>query len=189
MDSLFSVPLFSRMRDAQTLTDERLWLMAARQGEPSALEQFYNGYHGAVYTLCYRMLENEDDAQDAMQAAFVRAFRGLAGFRGESSLKTWLYRIAVNEAVSLLRKRRGAPEALSDTLSRPDDTPGVADKLTVDAALRRVSADHRAILILRFWEEMSYEEIATVLGISLPAVKMRIQRARSEFRKWYEEAS
>jgi RNA polymerase sigma-70 factor (ECF subfamily) len=177
------------MRDAQTLTDERIWLMAARQGEPSALEQFYCDYHSAVYTLCYRMLGNEDDAQDAMQAAFVRAFRGLAGFRSESSLKTWLYRIAVNESVSLLRKRRGSPETLSDTLSRPDDAPGVTEKLSVEAALLHVSSDHRAILILRFWEELSYEEIVTILGISLPAVKMRIQRARLEFRKWYEEAS
>src|SRR5258708_7888185 len=81
------------------------WLGEARRGEAGALELFYRESHQRVYGLCYRILACEDDAEDAMQAAFVKAFRGLRGFHGRSSVQTWLYRIAVNEALQMLRRR------------------------------------------------------------------------------------
>jgi RNA polymerase sigma-70 factor (ECF subfamily) len=167
--------------------DERDWLPAARLGEPWALEQFYHAYQPQVYALCRRLLGRCEDAQDATQAAFVRAFRELDRFRGDSAVRTWLYRIAVNEALGMLRRRRDALALADEDACAADGTPAVVERLAVRAALARVTPAHRAILVLRFWEGLSSTEIATVLGVSLPAVKMRLQRARNEFRKRYEE--
>jgi RNA polymerase sigma-70 factor (ECF subfamily) len=183
MDSLCSVTLPPRTN----VPDERDWLSAARLGEPWALEQFFHSYHSQVYALCHRLLGRSEDAQDATQAAFVRAFRELPRFRGDSTVRTWLYRIALNEALGMRRRRRETLELAEENACAADGTPAVLERLAVRAALAQVSPAHRAILVLRFWEGLSYLEIAAVLDISLPAVKMRLQRAREEFRKRYEE--
>lgn len=162
------------------------WIAAARGGDPWALEQFYACYQSHIYLLCHRMLGSAEDAEDAVQAAFVRGFRSLAKFRGECSLKTWIYRIAVNEALTILRKRRNAPVCAEDFEAATGAEDNLAERIAVHAALARVKPDHRAILILRFWEELSYEEIAEVLSLPLSTVRMRIKRARDEFQKWYE---
>jgi RNA polymerase sigma-70 factor (ECF subfamily) len=167
--------------------DDVDWLAAARRGEPWALEQLYHGHQPQVYALCYRLLGRADDAEDAVQATFVRAFRALPRFRGESSTRTWLYRIATNEALTMLRRRREAPELVDEIAGASEGTASVLERLTVRAAMTRLTAEHRAVLVLRLWEELSYAEIAAVLGISLPAVKMRLSRAREQFRKFYEE--
>src|SRR5437588_2969092 len=167
--------------------DEQAWLPAARRGEPWALERLYHCYQPQIYALCFRLLERAEDAEDAVQATFVRAFRALPRFRGESTARTWLYRIATNEALGLLRRRRDAPPLEEEEHSFPDRSAAVLVRLAVRAALARLSPDHRAILILRLWQDLSYTEIAAVLGISLPAVKMRLNRARAEFRKYYED--
>jgi RNA polymerase sigma-70 factor (ECF subfamily) len=169
---------------------EEEWLAAARAGAPWALERFYLAYQAPVYALCYRLLERPDDAEDATQAAFVRAFRELPRFRGESTVKTWLYRIAVNEALGLLRRRRERGEPPADVPEAAGDAPlgsAVVERLAVQAALRRTRPEHRAVLVLRYWEGLEYRDLAAVLGISLPAVKMRLLRARCEFRRHYEE--
>ena len=182
MDSVFAVRHACRPDERE----EKTWLRAARAGEAWALERFYHLYQPQVYALCYRLLGRAEDAQDATQSAFIRAFRSFSGFRGESGVRTWLYRIAVNEALTLIRKRKDTAE-LSETPGRAPE-PGVLERLVVEAALARVTPDHRAVLILRFWEGLSYEEIAGVLEISLPAAKMRLHRARDDFRRWYEDA-
>src|SRR5207237_10104902 len=110
-------------------------------------------------------------------------------FRGDSSPRTWLYRIATNEALGLLRRRREAPELLEETAIAADGATAVVERLAVRAALARLTPDHRAILVLRLWEELSYLEVAAVLGLSLPAVKMRLSRAREQFRRYYEEST
>jgi RNA polymerase sigma-70 factor (ECF subfamily) len=168
-------------------TEEPEWLLAARQGEPWALEQLYHAHQPQVYALCFRLLQRAHDAEDAVQATFVRAFRALPRFRGQSSVRTWLYRIATNEALSMLRRRREGAAWQEEQHGAADGTGGVVERLAVRAALGRLTPEHRAILVLRLWEELSYEEIATVLGISLPAVKMRLNRARGQFRRHYEE--
>ena len=168
-------------------TEEPGWLGAARQGEPWALEQLYHAHQPQIYALCFRLLQRQDDAEDAVQATFVRAFRALPRFRGQSRVRTWLYRIATNEALSMLRRRREGADWQEERHGTADATGGVVERMAVRAALGRLTPDHRAILVLRLWEELSYEEIAAVLGISLPAVKMRLNRAREQFRKYYEE--
>jgi RNA polymerase sigma-70 factor (ECF subfamily) len=168
---------------------EAQWLHAARNGERWALEQFYQRHYSQIYALCYRILGRSEDAEDAMQAAFVHAFRELPGFRGDSMARTWLYRIATNEAINSLRKRRrSVNETEADlAVSTPDAAPAVQRRLAVHSALSRLRPDHNVILVLRYWEDLSYEEICSVLNLSMPTVKMRLSRARAEFRRHYGE--
>ncbi len=168
------------------MQNEREWLDAARRGDAWALKQFYDGYQPLIASLCYRLLARPEDVEDALQAIFLRAFRALPNFRGQSSVKTWLYRIAVNECMDLLRKRKSAPEALQETMRIENERIGPADKIAVQQALARLAPDQRVLLALRFWEELSYEEIAQTLGLSLPTVKMRLMRAKQAFRRRYE---
>jgi RNA polymerase sigma-70 factor (ECF subfamily) len=163
------------------------WLEAARLGDTWALEQFYEAYRPLVHRLCARLLTRPEDVEDAMQAVFVSAFRHLPRFRGDSSLKTWMYRLTVNEAI---RYRPGPrdPVALEEGHgSRGADAGTVVENVHVRDALRCIRPEHSLVLILRFWEGLSIEEIARVLGISQSAVKMRLHRARREFRSRYEE--
>lgn len=185
MDTVFTVPLLRRER----CLDEADWLAAARVGESWALERLYSFYQPQLYALCHRLLGRSEDAQDAMQTAFIRAFRELHRFRGDSSLKTWLYRIAVNESVGMLRKRRDASELEEDSARIGDGSGVVVEQLAVRAALARTCSAHRTVLVLRFWEGLSYDEMAVVLGLSVGAVKMRLHRAREAFRKFYEEGA
>lgn len=165
--------------------EEQTWLEAARQGEEWALEALYNAYHRPLYALCHRLLCRHEDAEDAMQTTFVKAFRALPKFRGKSAVKTWLYRIAVNEAITLQRQRRITPLAMPESVPTADPTRSIAGRLAVQATLATMKPEQRALLALLYWEEMSYEEIAAVLNISLSAVKMRLKRARDEFQKRY----
>lgn len=166
--------------------EETNWRSAAQAGDTAALARFYHAYQPPVYALCCRMLGRPEDAEDATQAAFVSAFRALPGFRGQSRMRTWLYRIAVNECLNLLRKRRNRPEPLEEVaeIASPSGLPP-AERIAIRTTLTRVRPEHRAILILRYWEELSYEEIAEVLKLSLPAMKMRLHRARAEFERIY----
>jgi RNA polymerase sigma-70 factor (ECF subfamily) len=174
--------LFSEMT-AQV--EEPCWLAAAQRGDTRALERLFQTYHRAVYALCYRIVCRAEDAEDATQATFVGAFRGLAKFRGQSSLKTWIYRIAVNESLNLLRQRRSTPMFLDDDAVFCDHGRGIVEKEAVHAILRQMRPEQRLILILFYWEELSCDEIAQVVDISLSAAKMRLKRAREEFQTRY----
>ena len=190
--------------------DERVWLAAAREGEPWALARFYNAYYPLVWGLCRRVLRAEADAEDALQSTFVRAFAALPRFRGENrdgqsaSIKTWIYRIAVNESTTILRRRAAQPITVS--LDDERDAAGeaaaavgdgirggsagdgarVAEQVVVRELLQHLKPDHRMVIALRFWEDLSYEEIAAVLDLPLATVKMRLHRAKEEFRRLYD---
>jgi RNA polymerase sigma-70 factor (ECF subfamily) len=188
VDTTVSLPF---VRRAATL-EEQSWLPAARMGEPWALERLYSDHQPQVYALCRKLLGSAADAEDVAQTVFVRAFRELPRFRGDSAVKTWLYRIAVNESLGALRRRRSATEPLDECLAAGCQGQGcygevIVERLAVQAALATLSPDQRTILVLRFWEGLSYEEIAAVMRISLSAVKMRLLRARNEFRRRYQE--
>src|SRR5712692_11858751 len=113
--------------------DEPGWLSAARRGEPWALEQLYQSHQPQIYALCYRLLERAEDAEDAVQATFVRAFRALPRFRGDSTARTWLYRIATNEALGILRRRRDPAPVEDRAAGSPDGTAQVVERLAVRA--------------------------------------------------------
>lgn len=171
--------------DMMVQVEEPRWLAAAQQGDPQALERMFQAYHRPVYALCYRMLSRAADAEDATQAAFVGAFRSLPRFRGHSSLKTWLYKIAVNEALNLLRQRRSAPVPYEADPPTRDTAPDIVQRAAVQAVLGRMRPEQRLVLILFYWEDLSCEEIANVVDISVSAAKMRLKRAREEFQRQY----
>jgi RNA polymerase sigma-70 factor, ECF subfamily len=165
--------------------DDPGWLAAARHGDPKALEWLFRTYHRPVYGLCCRLLGRAADAEDSAQTTFVRAFRALPGFGRRSSLKTWLYKIAVNECLNVLRQRRRAACQLSEDWPVADAMPSIVQKTAIADVLRRMRPEQRLVLVLFYWEDLSCEEIAAVTDISLSAAKMRLKRAREEFQRQY----
>ena len=178
-----------------------------KAGSEEAYAWLIGEFQRPVYGLVYRMVSDPADAADTTQDVFLKVFRGMKHFHGESSLKTWIYRIAVHEAAN--RKRWWFRHKAHETSIEPgeaDDTGGNAamqNALTdrkpilpfdsvaqhrevqqrVDAELRKVTEPYRTALILRDLEDMAYEEIADILQISLGTVKSRITRGRQELKK------
>jgi RNA polymerase sigma-70 factor (ECF subfamily) len=135
-----------------------------------------------VYTLCLNLCADREQAQDLLQETFVRVYRGLRTFRGGAQFATWLYRIAVNVSRDAARKQRVRERALPPAASEA----GGGDMVhQVRAALTRLRADHRAVLALRYTRSLSYQEIADLLGWSLPKVKVTIHRAKQAFKTAY----
>ncbi|HEU4558721.1 MAG TPA: sigma-70 family RNA polymerase sigma factor [Longimicrobium sp.] len=180
--------------DSQAELLERL-----RAGDEAAFERLVREQTPILLRVARRLLHSEEEARDAVQDAFVAAFRGLPSFRAESRLGTWIYRIAVNAALARLRARSGAPEvSLDDWLPRfvedghPTEpaAPWPADsgperrevRERVRAAIDRLPETHRTVLVLRDIEELSTDEAAQALGITPGAVKVRLHRARQALR-------
>jgi len=172
-----------------------------KAGSEQAYAWLIGEFQRPVYGLVYRMVSDPSDAADTTQDVFLKVFRGMKHFHGESSLKTWIYRIAVHEAAN--RKRWWFRHKAHETSIEPLESDGMANgdnamqsaltdrhespfdsmahrevQQRVDAELRKVAEPYRTTLILRDLEEMSYEEIAEVLQISLGTVKSRITRGR-----------
>jgi RNA polymerase sigma-70 factor (ECF subfamily) len=186
-----------------SLPEEDALVTALCQGVEEAYEILIQRYQQPVYNLVCRLLNDPSDACDIVQEVFLKVFRNIGSFRGNSSLKTWIYRIAVNEAYNhrrwFSRHQRqeiamGAEEGMpsyEDSLADPGRTPfdQAADHETralVEAALEKLNAKFRAAVVLRDIEDLSYEEIATVLDVSLGTVKSRILRGREALRKVLE---
>lgn len=162
---------------------------AAQLGDLYAFEELVRRHRTRIYRVALRMLANPADAEDAAQDAFVRCWSALPGFRAESSFSTWLVQIVTNRCLNLLRARRSEPleergEASARRLSEVVEARAELEAL----ALVGLTPDQRAPLVLRELEGLSYEEIAHVLDVSVPAVKGRIHRARLELvaamRQW-----
>ena len=172
-----------------------------RAGDECAYEILIQRYELPVYNLVHRLVDNPADAADVAQEVFLKVFRKVSGFRSESSLKTWIYRIAVNEARNQCRwfnRHRGKEIGLEpaeasgqgpqDWLSDPGRSPyqTALDQEThalIEWALSQVSPNYRAAVVLREVEGLSYEEISEVLEVSLGTVKSRILRGRESLRK------
>lgn len=184
------------LANADALLVERL-----QQGEEAAYEILLSRFQQPVYSLVYRLLNDPADAPDVVQEVFLKVFRSIDHFRGQSSLKTWIYRIAVNEAYNQRRwfsrhRRQEVGLESEDTMSRPwlesiCDSGRDPFELTlneerhrlIEASLREINSDFRTAVILRDLEDLSYEEIADVLEISLGTVKSRILRGRESLRR------
>lgn len=172
-------------------------------GDESAFTEIVTRYRGKIYGLTLNLLRNAADAEEITQDAFIRAYRGLGRFRGDSSLSTWLYRIALNLArnrywyffrrrrhdwVSLERPLGDDSEAtFADIVAAPDHDPAqetVAGEFTalVAACMECLDGKHREILTMRNVLDLSYEQIARSLGINVGTVKSRIARARENLR-------
>jgi RNA polymerase sigma-70 factor (ECF subfamily) len=161
-----------------------------KKGDPSAFEAIVRKYQDRIYNLCRYMLQDPEDAQDAAQDVFLKAYRGLKDFRPDSSLYTWIYRIGVTTCLDYRRKSRREVlrrEPLTEDL--PSDEPA-SEQLyqsreipdSIQLALQKLPEKLRAAIVLREIEELSYEEIAEVLHTSAGTVKSRISRAREQLR-------
>ncbi len=182
------------------LEDHRL-ISSLQAGDESAYEQLIGRFQSAVYNLAHRLLNDQADASDVVQEVFLKIFRNVGSFRGESSLRTQVYRIAVNESHNrrrwLFRHRRGetAIEETfedSETRVRPlmdsgetpfDFTMNREARTLLEEALATVNPVFRTALVLREIEDMSYEEIADILQVSIGTVKSRIVRGREALRR------
>jgi RNA polymerase sigma-70 factor (ECF subfamily) len=163
-------------------------VLRAQAGELAAFEELVRRHQRGLFSYLYRMCRNTSDAEELTQAAMVRAWEKLAGFRGASSFKTWLYRIGTNLCFNL-RTRRKPTEELSETLTAPDaERPEAAFRQkkreeAVRAALACLPEDQRAALVLSIYQDMSYKEIAEALGKSVRAVDSLLFRAKTNVRK------
>ncbi|MBN2584640.1 MAG: sigma-70 family RNA polymerase sigma factor [Planctomycetes bacterium] len=158
---------------------------ACRRGDRSAQHELYKRYGERIYRLTLRLAGNAQDAFDLTQETFIRAFQRISAFDGRSGVGTWLYRIATNEALQLFRKRGTEQRhlrVLAEQRSVAANPGSATDSPDVDGALAQLSGPHRAILILKYQEGLSYEEIAEVLEIAPGTVASRMNRARAELR-------
>jgi RNA polymerase sigma-70 factor (ECF subfamily) len=164
-----------------------------RRGEREAFEEYYLAHAGLIYNLTLRHCGDPELARDLTQEILLKAFRGLARFRGGSSLKTWTYRICINHCRSRLGRRRPAPQALQDEEGRDreiiDSERGPEERLLAHeeqrrlaAALPRVDALFREAIVLRDLEGLSYQEIAALLEVPIGTVRSRIARGREQLR-------
>lgn len=187
--------------DRRDTTDDEWLIEGLRDGVEAAYERLIDEFQQPVYNLVVRLLHDPTDASDVVQEVFLKVFRKIGAFRGDSSLKTWIYRIAVNEAYnyqrwfSRHRKQEVGLESDDSTglsyfqrLSDPARSPFecVADQeqqALIEQALGGISASFRAAVVLRDIEELSYEEIAEVLQVALGTVKSRILRGREALRR------
>lgn len=181
---------------------ERQWVEAARQGDQDAFEQLVRAYEKRVFALTLRMCGNPEDAAEAAQEAFLAVWQGLKFFRGESSFSTWLYRLASNACVDLLRRegrhRAAAGPSLDDEELRletadPAPTPQEAAERAelrrqIENGLRALPAEYRQVLILREMHQLSYEEIGQTLSLDPGTVKSRISRGRKRLQKFLMES-
>lgn len=169
------------------------WIERAIDGDESAFEEIYYTYKDDVYTACMRMLGTAQEAEDATQDVFIRLLRVLPRYdHTRASFRTWVLTITTNYCYDQLRKRRGGEVSIDDdeepvalTLSSDDPTPeqatlGVEFRDRVQSMLNRLAPDDRQMIVLRYWFDQGYEEIAEGMNITVSAVKSRLFRARQK---------
>lgn len=186
-----------------SLAEDNELITRCLDGDHDAFRELVERYQQRVYNLAFRMTNNHDDAQDLSQESFVRAYRALKSFKGDSSFSTWLHRITNNVVLDELRKRRRQPVVAMSTdasitteegmytveFSAPEcDTPEEQmlrseKKREIETALNELSPEHRLALVLRDIQGYSYEEIARQLDVNIGTVKSRINRARLALRE------
>ncbi|MCE9670499.1 sigma-70 family RNA polymerase sigma factor [Myxococcus stipitatus] len=174
-------------------TDDQL-LEAARSGEAEAVEELLARHERRVYRFGLRLCGSEEDAREVLQETLFAAFRGLAGFRGEGALSTWLFQVARTHCLRLRRRRSGAPETFQPldspeaaAVASDEDAPDLRSHARrvgaiLEAAIRALPEPQRQALLLRDVEGLSAEDAARVAGIEVRALKSRLHRARRQVR-------
>lgn len=194
-----SAPNPRRLPSSIVRDDEHALVSAARAGDGSAFEELVNRYEAKIFRLTQNITGNHEDAEDAMQDAFLKAYSHLRDFHGDSRFYTWLVRIAANESLMRLRKRRPnqfsldepvegetdlMPRELEDWRPTPEQGYAEAEMQGILAEIvEKLDPESRIVLVLRDLEELSTQETAEVLGISVPSVKSRLLRARLKLRE------
>jgi RNA polymerase sigma-70 factor (ECF subfamily) len=179
-------------------SDDQRQIAECLQGDTAAFGELVRRYQDRLFNTVFRMVDNAEDAQDVVQEAFLHAYQSLESFKGDSLFFTWLYRIAVNTAISFKRKKRvtvrisGPGESVIDPLdpselSRPGHALEQAEQeQRIHKALGRLSPEHRAVLVLKDMEGQKYEEMAEALGVPIGTIRSRLHRARLELREVLE---
>ena len=180
--------------------DESALVEKARAGDAQAFTELVNHYERKIYRLAKHITQNDEDAEDVLQESFLKAYEHLDNFQGNSKFYTWIVRIAVNESLMKLRKRKGdrtvpldepvdtGEEMVTREIAVWEDNPEQRYSREeiqeiLDKAVEGLKPDFRTVFILRDIEELSTEETAETLGISVPAVKSRLLRARLALRE------
>lgn len=201
------------MAEANPILDDLELVEKARRRDVAAFEQLVARYRSKVYGLALRMMQDASDAEEVMQETFLSAWQNLPGFRGESAVGSWLYRICANFALMRLRRKKveaesePKPDQANGSLPEPrfdsegslmtmpsyDWSRGTEEKAldhelrrAIESATARLPEDHRAVFLLKDVEGLSYEEIAEATGSTVPAVKSRLHRARLALREAIE---
>jgi RNA polymerase sigma-70 factor (ECF subfamily) len=187
-------------KSPSTTQDEGDLVERAQRGDASAFTELVSRYERRIFRLAKNITQSEEDAEDVLQESFLKAYQHLGGFQGQSKFYTWIVRIAVNEALMKLRKRKtGKTVSLDETIDTGEEN--VVREIAVwednpeqrysqreirellDKAIMSLRPAFRAVFVLRDVEDLSTEETAAVLDLSVPAVKSRLLRARLQLRE------
>lgn len=177
-----------RPQVATVLTDDAQLIAACRRGEARAMERLYHQYKRRVFGMAHRIV-GASDAEEVAQEVFVRVFRGLAAFRGDSALSTWIYRLTVNASLTHLTKRSRRKEVPDDGMvAESMPAPPVAERdsalaARIEAALEQLPAGYRAILVLHDVEGLSHEECSAILECRVGTCKSQLHKARAKMRE------
>jgi RNA polymerase sigma-70 factor (ECF subfamily) len=173
------------------------WVARATEGDASAFAMLVEAYQAPVFHLCLRMLGNREDAEDAAQESFLRAYRGLKRYDPARPFGTWLLSIASHYCIDMLRKRRLTFVSVEEEMppgQEADPHPGPEEALSLvqrreglSRMLGTLTPQDRAAIVLRYWFDLSYEEIAAALNLTVPAAKSRLHRARRTLAEQWAE--
>jgi RNA polymerase sigma-70 factor (ECF subfamily) len=162
-----------------------------RDGDAAAFEEIYRAHAGRLYNLLFRMAGSAQDAEDLLQEVFLHAYRKLASFRGDSTLGTWLYRLAVNHCLDVLRGRQKKMQRATDSLDEEGASepaavmpvvPTAVSRLDLDRAIARLPEGCRAAFVLHDVEGFEHQEVASLMGISQGTSKSQVHKARMKLR-------
>lgn len=177
---------------------EQVWVQEAMAGDQQAFSKLVEAYQRPVYNLTYRMLGNPQEAEDAAQETFLRAYSKLKQYNPKHKFSTWVFSIANNHCIDRLRKRRATYVSIDDNpvlQNLESDSPRPEREATrseqareLQKLLENLEPEYRTPLILRYWEELSYEEIAQSMDLTVSAVKSRLFRARKQMADIYAQA-
>src|SRR3984957_924005 len=185
---------------SQATIDESTLVAQAREGDTVAFGELVRRYEGKIFRLAQHITQNREDAEDVLQETFLKAYEHLDQFQGNSKFYTWIVRIAVNQALMKLRRRKtDRSVSLDETIDTGEDTivreiaawdedpeqQFSRDELgeILDSAIKGLEPPYRSVFVLRDIEDLSTEETADALGLSIPAVKSRLLRARLQLRE------
>jgi len=191
----FNNAITSYVQKEIVIADDQELIAECLQGRSEAFGELVLRYQDRLYNTIYRLLEHGEDARDVVQDAFLSAYQSLKSFKGDSLFFTWLYRIAVNTAISHKRKQKivlrlqGGGEGLAEPAdpseaNRPEHAMEMAEEeKRVHEALNRLSQEHRVVLIMKDMEGQKYEDMAEILQVPIGTIRSRLHRARLEFRE------
>ena len=188
----FPAILRTEKRQEKKVDEEQVWLDQARRGDKAAFGKIIEAYQRPVYNLAYRMLSNSGEAEEAAQEAFIRAYTRLDSYNPNHKFSTWLLSITSNYCIDLIRKRRAIllsideplpphPSLMSERASGPE--PQIMQneqEEMVQRLLAELAPEYREAVVLRYWYELSYDEIAEMMDTTVSAIKSRLFRARRQ---------